>query len=210
MNGSGSEDAFVVDIDSVWVDRRCAPALSLESGEAWRDVPASAGVVTLHHEASEDALAVLATADLRGMVRRRLEKPEGEVVDRARWLVCDSAGEAELLQAAVAKSVMPGRWRGLLGKATAWFVGIELEASTPRFEVMPAHAATEFGSLVLGPLISKRTASDLVRHLDELFDPYSSKCMHTTTNPIAMKNYRYISIGNGQERNVTRRFKAFS
>ncbi len=150
-----------------WVDRLDDAVLS--------GVPTLPAVVLLCDEADRP-VQLLSSQNLRRTLRTRLVEPTPDgrradvsgVVRAARWRIVASRFEADWIHLLTARRWRPRGYGELVALGRAWFVKLDL-SSTPAQFVVTERVWSQPGPCV-GPFPSRRTATDTLDLLVDLFD----------------------------------------
>ncbi len=141
---------------------------------------ASARGIAVLEAADGTAVQVVSGADVRRLVRRRLDAPGGArradlrgVVRRVRAARCGSAIESDLVFLEVTRELAGGVHRAVTERWVGWFAHIDPESAAPRW-VKASTREIDAGRFkrgwLVGPFADKHAAAKAVETLDYLFD----------------------------------------
>jgi len=145
--------------------------------QASLDLPATPGV-GLFAAANDQPLLLLAGADLRSLVRRRLSDPRPEqrsrrtalrpLVARIWFRRTFSAFETRCAYYHIARAVYPDTYGDLLGRLEAWVLHVQPDDHYPVFSSLRAdHLAT---GRAWGPFATRQAAAACLQALQDVFD----------------------------------------
>ncbi|MEL6328489.1 MAG: hypothetical protein AAFR38_02410 [Planctomycetota bacterium] len=155
-----------------------AADLQLDAGGDAAALPARPGVLEFNGRTIDDAIAVVATGDLRAAHERRITPAAGrpdlrEVVESVRAWVCGSLVEAEMLWLEIARERTPRTYAQALDRWRGWFIALDPESELPvwsRIDLQEQSEARVSTPTILGPMATKDAAKRYGRALDEVFE----------------------------------------